>query len=301
MPLPGRPFTVRRLLVAAVALLLAFAFTQWRAAIQRNRSIPDEPFRIAGNLYHVGHTGVTSFLLAGPEGHVLIDGGYPEHGPLIINSIAELGFDIADVEIIVNSHAHSDHAGALKELQDASGAEVWVSEGDAPVMRAGGRGDLAVGPARFLWYLGLLRFDAPRVDRTFTDGDVVRLGPIELTAHVTAGHTRGCTSWEIPVQVDEDTLTAVSICSLKIFPFVPLEREAYPGIKADIEAGYARLRSLPVDIFLGSHTAWFSMHRKRREQIAAGGTVDPFIDPEGCAAFVDRAERVYLDRTGPGS
>lgn|SRR5574341_646425 len=99
----------------------------WRSAIKRNRSVPDEPFRIAGNLYYVGATGVTAFLLTGPEGHVLIDGGYPETAPLIMASIARLGFDITDVRVLLNSHAHSDHAGGLRALQEASGAELWIS------------------------------------------------------------------------------------------------------------------------------------------------------------------------------
>ena len=286
----------KAVLLGAAVVLFLVAFTQWRAAITRNRSIPDEPFRIAGNVYYVGHTGVTAFLITGPEGHVLIDGGYPEHGPLIIESISRLGFDIADVRILLNSHPHSDHAGALRDLQEASGAELWVSREDADVMSAGGRGDRALGPVRFTWFLGLLRFPAPRVDRTFVDGDTIRLGPIELTAHVTAGHTRGCTSWSFPVAVEQDTLLAVSICSLTLFPFVPLSSEAYPGIRADYERSFETLRSLPADIFLGSHTSWFNLHRKRRAQGESERPADPFVDPEGYRAFVARAEQVYLDR-----
>lgn len=105
------------ILGAAAALVVIFGY-QWRAAIRRNRSVPDEPFRIAGNLYYVGATGVTAFLLTGPEGHVLIDGGYPETAPLIIASVTRLGFDIADVRVLLNSHAHFDHAGGLRELQE---------------------------------------------------------------------------------------------------------------------------------------------------------------------------------------
>jgi len=111
------------------------------------------PFQIADNLYYVGATGVTSFLLTGPQGHVLIDGGYPETAPLIIASIARLGFNIKDVKVLLNSHAHFDHAGGLRELQQASGAELWISEGDAPIMAAGGAADRATyGPLRFLGF-----------------------------------------------------------------------------------------------------------------------------------------------------
>lgn len=295
-----RRFIKRRwlavLLGVAVALVVVPG-TLWRSAIKRNRSIPDEPFRIAGNLYYVGHTGVTAFLLTGPEGHVLIDGGYPEHGPLIIESIAKLGFDIADVEVLLNSHAHSDHAGGLRDLQEASGAELWVSEGDAEVMAAGGAGDPALGPLRFPGLLGGLRFPAPRIDHRFKDGEVIRVGPIELTAHVTAGHTRGCTSWSFPVRDGERELLAVSICSLTLLPFVSLvEPESYPGIRADFERSFRTLRGLPTDIFLASHSLWFDLDRKRRAQAEAGNPADPFIDREGYLAFIERAELRFRER-----
>jgi metallo-beta-lactamase class B len=295
-----RRFTKRRrrleLLGAAVTLLVV-AGTQWRAAISRGRSVPDEPFRIAGNLYYVGATGVTAFLLTGPEGHVLIDGGYPETAPLILASVAELGFDIADVEVLLNSHAHSDHAGGLRALQEASGAELWVSEGGADVMAAGGAGDSSFGrPLRVLNFLGMSRFPAPRVDHRFKDGETIRLGPLTLTAHVTAGHTRGCTSWSFPVYDGDHELLAVSICSLTLFPFVSLvEPETYPGIRADFERSFERLRSLPADIFLASHSNWFSMSRKRRERADAENPAEPFIDREGYLNFIDQAEARFRE------
>lgn len=267
----------------------------WRAAVRNGRSVPDEPFHIAGNLYYVGSTGVSSFLLTGPDGHVLIDGGYAETAPLIINSIAQLGFDIADVKILLNSHAHSDHAGGLKALQEASGAELWVSETDAEVMASGSHlGDRALGPVRFVGLAGLGRFPPPRIDRRFEDGQVVRLGPIELTAHVTAGHTRGCTTWSFPVVHQERELLAVSICSLRLFPFVSLvEPEAYPGIRSDFEQSFETLKSLPADIFLASHTAWFGMRRKLSAREDAADPVDPFIDREGYLSFIESAERHF--------
>jgi metallo-beta-lactamase class B len=290
--------TRRRLavLLAVMTVIVMVLGTLWRSAIRKNRSIPDEPFRIAGNLYYVGHTGMAAFLLTGPEGHVLIDGGYPEHPPLIGESISQLGFDIADVKVLLNSHAHSDHAGGLRALQIASGAQLWVSEGDADVMAAGGTGDLALGPLRHMAMLGLLRFPAPRVDHRFEDGDTIRLGPLELTAHVTAGHTRGCTSWSFPVRDGARELLAVSICSLTLFPLVSLvEPEAYPGIRSDFENSFRRLRSLPADIFLASHTNWFGLHRKRRESAAAEDPVEAFIDPAGYLSFIDSEEARFLE------
>ncbi len=291
--------TFRRGLVVALLALIGFAFTQWRAAITRNRTIPDEPFRIAGDLYYVGHTGVTAFLLTSPEGHILIDGGYPEHGPLIAESISRLGFDIGDVRILLNSHAHSDHAGGLRDLQQASGAKLWVSRGDSAVMADGGRGDVALGPARFTWYIGLLRFPAPSIAGIVEDGDTISVGSARVIAHLTPGHTRGCTSWEIPLREGERELLAVSICSLKLFPFVPITSRAYPEIRTDFESSFERLRSLPADIFLASHANWADLHAKNRARGADVDSITPFIDPEGYRSFIDQAERSYLQRVTP--
>jgi metallo-beta-lactamase class B len=282
-------------LVVGVVLVTTL-FMLWRSAIAKNRSIPDEPFHIAGNLYYVGATGMASFLITGPEGHVLIDGGWPQSAPLIIGSITKLGFRITDVKVLLNTHAHSDHAGGLREIQQASGAQLWVSEGDAEVMAAGGRGDLALGPLRFVYYVGGLKFPAPRIDRRFKDQDTVRVGPITLTAHVTAGHTRGCTTWSFPVRDAGRELLAVDFCSLTLFPFVSLVgEESYPGIRADFERSFATLRALPTDIFLAPHTEMFQFERKRRESAVAKNAVDPFIDRAGYLRIIERDEKRFRE------
>lgn len=280
----------------ALLILLVALFTLWRGAIERNRSIPDEPFTIAGNLHYVGATGITSFLLTGEEGHILIDGGYPETAPLIIDSIAKLGYDIRDVKVLVNSHAHFDHAGGLAELQRASGAELWVSEGDADVMAAGGGGDRTFGPLRYLGVFGFGRFDAPRVDHRFEDGRVIRVGDLEITANVTVGHTPGCTSWSFPVRDGDRELLAVNICSLTVLPTLSLAAPGtYPGIREGFERSFETLRGLPADIFLASHSSFFALKRKRRESLEAQDPVQPFIDRAGYLAFIDRAEARFRE------
>ena len=286
----------RLALLGVAALLVLVLGSLWRASIRRNRSVPDEPFRIAGNLYYVGATGVTAFLVTGPEGHVLIDGGYPETAPLIIASIARLGFDISDVRALLNSHAHFDHAGGLRELQEASGAKLWISEGDADLVARGGAGDRTFGPFR---HLGLGRFPAARVDHRFKDGDTIRVGPLALTAHVTAGHTPGCTSWSFPVRHGDRQLLAVSICSLSLLPFMSFgEKESYPGIASDFEQSFRTLRSLPADLFLGSHGSFFDMDRKRRRRASATDPVQPFIDRAGYLGYIDRAEQRFREKLG---
>jgi metallo-beta-lactamase class B len=287
---------VRITLVLGV-LLFATLYTLWRGAIDRNRAVASEPLHIAGNLYYIGAAGMASFLLTGPEGHVLIDGGWPQSAPGIIASIERLGFKITDVKILLNTHAHSDHAGGLKEIQRVSGAELWVSEGDAEVMAAGGKGDPALGPLRFVgYYLLDLKFPAPRIDHRFKDGDTIRLGPLALTAHVTAGHTRGCTTWSFPVRHEGRELLAVDFCSLTLFPFVKLVGdEAYPGIRADFERSFTTLRAIPTDIFLAPHNEMFDLGRKRRAQATAADSVAPFIDREGYLAIIDRDERRFRE------
>jgi len=284
--------TRRRIIFAAAMALVAILFFLWRAALSRNRSIPDEPVHIAGNLYYVGATAITSFLITGPQGHILIDGGYPETAPLIQASIAKLGFNIKDVKVLLNTHAHFDHAGGLRELQRASGAQLWISDGDAGIVAAGGAWDRASFGA--LSFLGVGRFPAPHIDHRFKDGDTVRLGPLALTAHITAGHTPGCTTWSFPVHDGDRELLAVDVCSLSVLPVMMFgEKESYPGIRADFERSFITLRNLPADIFLAPHAEFFDLARKRREQAHATDPAQPFIDRDGYVKYVDYAEKRF--------
>jgi metallo-beta-lactamase class B len=263
----------------------------WRSASAQGGQKPAEPFRIAGNLYYVGASDAAAFLLAGPSGHVLIDGGYPGTAPMIVESVAKLGFKITDVKLILNSHAHFDHAGGLAALKAASGAQLWVSEGDADAVETGGAKDSSLGPLRFLAAAGVLSYPPARVDRRFKDGTVVRLGDIELTAHVTPGHTRGCTSWSIPLRDKGRELLAVEICGLGVPPFVSLaDPQDPPGIRAGFERSFGRLRALPADIYLAPHARAFGRWRKFQARSKDGDPVEPFIDRQGYREAIDEAE-----------
>jgi metallo-beta-lactamase class B len=275
-------------LLGIAAAVVVFVGGRWREAAHRGGQQPAEPFRIAGNLYYVGANDVTSFLLTGPEGHVLIDGGYRGTAPMIMASIAKLGFDIRDVRVLLNSHAHIDHAGGLAALQQASGARLWVSEGDADAVASGGAESPYVGPLGFASSLPMFRYPAARVDRRFADGATVRLGPIALTAHVTGGHTPGCTSWTFPVRDGDRELRVVHRCSLQ--PPPPLALSADPGIREDFERSFRTLRSLPVDIWVTSHAREFGRWRKFRERTRVADPVAPFIDREGYLRSIDSAE-----------
>ena len=283
-----RHLTRRRwlaVLLAVAAPVVVFLFLDWKANSDRGGQRYAEPFRIAGNLYYVGANDVAAFLIAGPEGHVVIDGGYPGTAPMIMASIAKLGFDVRDVRVLLNSEPHSDHAGGLAALQRASGAQLWASEASARVIAAGGDDpDLAL-PLRALFRLGVLSYPAARVDRRFGDGDTVRVGPLALTAHVTGGHTRGCTSWSFSVREGGRVLRVVSACSL-----VRLGVGRYPGQDADFARAFRVLRALPADVWVTSHARLWGRYRKFAARAAAAAPADPFIDPAGYRAYVDSGE-----------
>jgi metallo-beta-lactamase class B len=276
------------LIVGLAAILTRFLFRTWKAKAERGGQQPAEPFRIAGNFYYVGANDVTSFLITGPEGHVLLDGGYPGTAPMIVASIATLGFDIKDVKVLLNSSPHGDHAGGLAALQQASGAELWASEASARVIASGGDDPDFALPLRTVVQIGILGYPPARVDHRFKDGDTIRVGPIALTAHVTGGSSRGCTSWSFPVRDGDRVLNVVSACGLMVVLGMRYSEQA-----ADLERSFQVLRSLPVDIWVTSRARPWGRYRKFVASQTAKNPVDPFIDPAGYRAFIDAAEEEF--------
>ena len=278
--------TTRRWLLILTGLAVALLFLgRWLNATKIGGQQPVEPFRIAGNFYYVGANDVAAFLITGPQGHVVLDGGYPTTAPMIMASIAKLGFDIKDVKVLLNSEPHPDHAGGLGVIQRASGAEVWASDASADAMAAGGDDPDLFLPIRALAWVGLVGYPAIRVDHRLKDGDTIRLGPIALTAHITAGHTRGCTSWSFPVRDGDRVLNVVSVCDTGV-----LGTSRYPEQAADRERSLRVLRSLPADIWVTNHARAWGRYRKFVASAAAKNPVDPFVDPEGYRAYIDQAE-----------
>jgi metallo-beta-lactamase class B len=246
---------------------------------------PAEPFRIAGNLYYVGATDAAAYLITGPEGHVVLDGGYPTTALMIMASIAKLGFDIKDVKVLLNSEPHPDHGGGLTVLQQASGAALWASDASADVLASGGDDRDAFLPLRALVWMGVVGYPAARVDHRFKDGDTIRVGPIALTAHITGGHTRGCTSWSFAVRDGDRLLNVVSACDLSVLALM-----RYPEQAADRERSFRVLRSLPADIWVTCHARAWGRYRKFIASRTAKNPVDPFIDPDGYRAYISAAE-----------
>lgn len=276
--------------LAAMCLVCLVLVGRWLNATKIGGQQPAEPFRIAGNFYYVGANDVSAFLITGPEGHVVLDGGYPTTARLIMASIATLGFDIKDVKVLLNSEPHPDHGGGLTVLQQVSGAQLWASDASADTLASGGDDPDLFLPLRALIRIGVLGYPPARVDHRFKDGDTIRVGPIELTAHVTAGHTRGCTSWSFPVRDGERVLNVVSVCDTGV-----LEMSRYPEQAADRERSIRVLRRLPADIWVTNHARAWGRYRKFVASTSASNPVDAFIDPDGYRAYIDAAERALRE------
>lgn len=273
--------------ISVVSLCALFALGSATASAQANPewrswNEPVEPFRIAENLYYVGASDIASYLITTPEGHIVIDGGFVETAPQIEANVAKLGFKLSEVKILLNSHAHFDHAGGLAALKTATGAKLFASAADAPLLEAGGKGDFRFGDE------GL--FPAVAVDRRLADGEQVTLGGTTLTARLTPGHTRGATTWTFQV----GSLDAVIVSSASILDYRFVGKESYPGIAADFERTFATFKSLPVQIFLAPHGGFFDLAGKRERAALGAGIRNPFVDPAGYQAWVARAEGAFL-------
>ncbi len=270
-------FSLCALFALRAATASGQATEEWRSWNQ-----PVEPFRIAENLYYVGASDIASYLITTPEGHILIDGGFVETAPQIEANVVKLGFKLADVEILLNSHAHFDHAGGLAELKAATGARVFASAADATLLESGGKGDFRFGDEG--------QFPPVAVDRRLADGEKVTLGGAELTAHLTPGHTRGCTTWTFKA----DALDVVVVCSASILDYRFVGRESYPGIAADYARTFATLKALPVQIFLAPHGGFFDLAGKRERAAKGMGLRNPWVDPAGYKAWVERMEGAFV-------
>jgi metallo-beta-lactamase class B len=237
---------------------------------------PFPAFRIAGNLYYVGTADLAAYLVRTPQGHILINTNFVEDLPALRQSIGQLGFDYADTKVVLISHAHDDHDGALGLVQKQTGARVMVMDGDVSVVQHTEPG-----------------WPGARVDRVLHDGDTVELGGTTLTARLTPGHTEGCTTWTMQVEDGGRRLNVVVIGSANVnYGYILVDNPDYPAIAQDYEKTFAVLRSLPADVFLGAHGEYFDLKAKY-EALKAGAATNPFVDPAGYQAYVADRERVF--------
>ena len=248
---------------------------------------PLDPFKISGNLYYVGSRDLAAYLVVTPDGNILINANLQSSPAQIRHSIEQLGFRWADTKILLNSQAHYDHAAGAAEVLSETHARYMVMDGDVDVIETGGAAEF--NPR-------LPHFPPAHVDRTLHDNDTVTLGGTTLTAHKTAGHTRGCTSWTMQTHDGGRTLNVVIVGGWSSNPGVALvpshgKPAAYSGIATDFDHAFATLKALPCDIFLGAHGVYFDLLAKHDRLPTVGPSV--WIDPDGYTKAVAEHESDY--------
>ncbi|HEY7515118.1 MAG TPA: subclass B3 metallo-beta-lactamase [Vicinamibacteria bacterium] len=275
--------------IPATVLLAVFASQAPRfgaaelSPTEQSWNQPVAPYRIMGPLYYVGASDLAVFLITTPEGHILINSGFAETVPLVRESMRQLGFRFEDVKVLLASHAHSDHVGGHALVKEATGARIMAAEGDVGVMESGGRGDFR--------FEGEISWRGSPVDRVLHDGDTVVLGGMTLTARVTPGHTRGCTTWTFDLPDGSRTRKAVVVGSMSINPGVVLVgNPKFPEIADEYARSFRVLRSLPVDVYLAPHVRQFWADKKVKR---LGEPTNPFVDPAGYKRALDEWERSY--------
>jgi metallo-beta-lactamase class B len=273
------------ILLAALTLAIPVAGT---TAIVDNQppswSKPIRPYRVVGNIYYVGSEGLSAWLISTSEGHVLLDSGpSPAGAKLIEANIQALGFKLSDVKILINTHAHFDHAGGLAQLKTDTGAKVWASRPDEPALEKGqhfGDNDN-----------GLTPFAPVKVDKAFGDGQKLKLGETTLVAHLTPGHTIGCTTWTTQVVDRDRPLNVTFNCSTSVAGNVLVGNKTYKNIVADYRLTFAMLKALPTDVMLPSHEEQGALLAKRKKMLS--GDVNAFIDPTELARYATTSEEAF--------
>jgi len=267
-------------IVRILVIVLLLLVSGRPAAAQANDWLePFPPFRIAGNLYYVGSRGLASYLVTTPQGHILINSDLEANVPMIRDSVEKLGFKYTDIRILLISHAHWDHDAGSALVKEQTGARYMVMAGDVPVVQSGGREDFQYGNDKATLYKPV------KVDRVLHDGDRVELGGAVLVARLTAGHTRGCTTWTMTVKDGQKSYEAVIVGSPNVNPGYKLVKNAaYPAIADDFTRMFETLAALPADLFLGAHGAYFGMEEKYAR--LQKGEQEAFVDREGYRKFV---------------
>lgn len=254
-------------------------------------NVPVQPFKLVGNSWYVGVTGVSAVLVTGPQGHILLDGGLPQSAPLIEANIRALGFRMEDVKLILNSHAHWDHAGGIAALQRASGATVLASAASARALQGG------TNTLDDPQYQAESVVHVPKVAQVtlIKDGEVVKLGPLQLTAHMTPGHTTGGTTWTWQSCENDRCLNMVYADSLNAYAsgdFAFSGNDKTPDITASFRASIAKVAALPCDIMIPVHPGQVDLLEKAARRTADS---DPLIDTGACRAYANAAT-AFLDK-----
>jgi len=242
---------------------------------QFNKQFP--PHKVIGNIYYVGSESLASFLFVTPQGNILLNSCFEATVPVIRSSVEKLGFKFTDIKIVLGSHAHADHMEGDALVKELTAAQVMAMEQDVPAL-------MKIQP----------RNKPHPLDRTLHDGDQVTLGGTTLVAHLTAGHTRGCTTWTTKAQEDGKTYDVVIIGSVGVNPgYILVNNKDVPDIAGEYQRSFKLLRSLPCDVPLGSHPSMYNLAEKYPR---LGKGPNPFIDPEGYKHELDIQEHAFLEK-----
>jgi len=264
----------------AASVLLAAAFTasaqvgtdpSWKAWNE-----PVRAFAISENISYIGAAEVSSFLIATPEGYIVIDTGFKETVPRLQENLKALGVDPRKVKYLLSGHAHGDHVGGHADFKKLTGATIVATAADAELMARGGKRDPMFGDS--------ITFDPVKADRIIKDGDTVELGGVKLTAVLTPGHTKGCTTWTMTSRIEGKDYPVVFACSISAPGYKLVGNAAYPDVVSDFRATFERLGKLDCQVFLTAHGSMFALDEKRKR--VESGDKKAFVDPEGCKRYV---------------
>ncbi len=272
-----------RLLLRLACLLFAAAPV---AAQPEEWRQPFPGHRVIGNLHAVGTRDLGCFLITSDAGHILVNSGLEDSTAIIRENVESLGFRLEDIRILLTMQAHYDHAAALAEIKEITGAAMWATAGDAPLLESGGRKDPLFGGNPDLW------FRPVAVDRILADGETIRLGSIHLAVVETPGHTTGSSTYRMTVTEGGRTYRVALANMGSINPGTGLRvNPTYPGIADDYESTFHRQRAMEVDVWVAAHASQYRLHEKYRP----GNPYDPsaFVDPEGFRATVNHYETLF--------
>jgi metallo-beta-lactamase class B len=263
------------LLFVLLAASQLSAQTKQAKQAKREWNAPFPPHKVIGNVYFVGTGELGSFLITTPQGHILINSDFETTVPLIRASVEKLGFKFTDIKILLGSHAHGDHMEGDAMVKELTGARVMAMEQDVPLLRKMTPGN-----------------KPHPIDKVLKDGEQVALGGTTLTAHLTAGHTPGCTTWTFKAEENGKSYNVLLVCSVGFNPgYVLVNNKDYPTIADDYVRSFKVLRTLPVDVFLGPHASFYDLQAKYAK-LQQGGA-NPFIDPAGFKAYLDDKEKAF--------
>ena len=280
------PRHTRAILTTALSIMITAFAAASHAPVQDDWTEPFPAFRIAGNLYYVGSKGLASYLVTTSQGHILINSDLEANVPMIRASMESLGFKFSDIKILLISHAHWDHCAGSASIKRLTGAKYMVMEGDVDVVESGGKTDFQYASDPTALYPPV------KVDRVLRDGDEVKLGDATLTAHLTPGHTKGCTTWTMKVNDGAKLRDVVIVGSPNVNPGYKLVGSTvYPRMTEDFEKTFRVLNSLSCDYFLGAHGSYFDLEKKYAQLKAGNPTA--LIDAAGYKNFVVDREQAF--------